>query len=216
MVCPNCCGFDRVFNEKRVARELRRYQRRGPVRTTRRLVEAIEAEGPGGATLLDVGGGIGAIQHELMRAGVEAATDVDASLPYLVAARQQAEQEGYGGRARYLHGDFLDVAGEVGAADIVTLDRVICCYPDMDGLVRLSAARARRLYGLVYPRRTWLVKLMLSLFNAACRLRRCPMRVYLHPPADVHRLLLAEGLSLQRLDRTLIWEVALYRRPVST
>jgi magnesium-protoporphyrin O-methyltransferase len=216
MICAHCCGLDTFFNDKLATRELGRYQRRGPIRSTRRLIEAIQAEGARGATLLDIGGGIGAIQHELMRAGAEAATDVDASAAYLAAARRQAEQEGYAGRARYLCADFVDVAGEVGAADIVTLDRVICCYPDMTGLVRLSAARARRLYGLVYPRRTWPVKVLLALFNAVRRLRRCPMRVYLHPPAEVHRWLRAEGLLLHRLERTPFWEIALFRRQAVT
>ncbi len=213
MICTRCCGFDRYFNPRVAARELKRYRRRGPIRSTARLIEAILAEGVVGATLLDIGGGIGAIQHELVKAGAAAALDVDGSAAYVAAAREQAEFQGYADRARHVHADFVDVAGDVKPADVVTLDRVICCYPEAEALVRLSAARARRIYGLVYPRQTRLVKLVLALYNAVAALRRCPMRMYLHPPAEMDRLVRAEGLSLRRRQHTLVWEIAVYRRP---
>ena len=66
-----------------------------------------------GATFLDIGGGIGAIQHELIDAGVSHATNVDASAPYLDAAREESERRGYAGRVTYLHGDFVELAGSV-------------------------------------------------------------------------------------------------------
>ncbi len=212
MICTRCCGFDQYFSPACAARELRRYRRRGPIRSTRRLIAALEAQGSAGATLLDIGGGIGAVQHELMKAGSAAALHVDGSAAYLAAAREEAQRQGYAGRARYLHGDFVEIAHEVEPADIVTLDRVICCYPDMEALVRLSAARARKLYGLVYPRRAWLVRLVLTAWNAAARLRRCPLRMYLHPPREVDRIVRAAGLSLRQAERSLVWEIAVYHR----
>jgi hypothetical protein len=106
------------YDEKRAASDLRRYREKGPISSTRALIEALKAEGVEGATLLDIGGGIGAIQHELLDAGVTHATSVDASAPYLDAARGESERRGHDGRVTYLHGDFADLADSVPSADI--------------------------------------------------------------------------------------------------
>ncbi len=212
MICPCCCGFDEFFNKKLAAKELRRYQRRGPIASTRLLIELLKNQGVGGASVLDVGGGIGAIQHELLKAGAASATDVDGSSAYLDAARRQAERLGHADRVTFRHGDFVGLADEVGAADIVTLDRVICCYPDMPALVERSAARARRLYGLVFPRTHWLMRAARPVMNLYWRLRRCSLRFYLHAPDHVRRVVEDGGLALHASGRTLLWRVEVYRR----
>ena len=117
------------------------------------------------------------IQHELLRAGAAQASGVEAAPAYLAAAREEAARQGHAERLRLHRGDFVALAPELPPADIVTLDRVICCYPDLPALVGLSAAHARRVYGLVYPRDTWWVKVGLALGNLALRLRRNPFRV---------------------------------------
>lgn len=166
--------------------------------------------------MLDVGGGIGIIHHELLRAAVaDTATHVDASSSYLEAARSEAQRRGHDGRVRFMHGDFVDLAPELDAADIVTLDRVICCYPDMERLVGLSAGRARRLYGVVYPRDTWWLRLSFPLPNLWFRLRRSGFRVYLHNPTHIDAVIRAQGLEPAFHATTLVWEVAVYKRPTS-
>lgn len=212
MICLQCCGYDDFFNAKLAGRELKRYRRRGPLGSTRRLIDALRARGVQGATLLDIGGGIGAIQHELVEAGVAEALDVDGSAAYLDAARDEAQRRGHAERVRFRLADFVEVADEIEAADIVTLDRVICCYPEMPALVTRSAARARRLYGLVYPRPTWPMRVAVPVMNLWSRLRRCAMRVYLHDLAEVDRLVCAAGLVLELRDHTWLWEIVLYRR----
>jgi predicted RNA methylase len=98
------------YDEKRATSELRKYREQGPIPSTRALIEALKAEGVEGATLLDIGGGIGAIQHELLDAGATRAICVDASAAYLDAARGEGRRRGQGGRVNYLHGDFVDLA----------------------------------------------------------------------------------------------------------
>jgi hypothetical protein len=93
------------YDEKRAVSELRKYRERGPIPSTRALIDALKTEGVEGATLLDIGGGIGAIQHELLAAGAAHATSVDASASYLDAARAESERRGLDGRVTYLHGD---------------------------------------------------------------------------------------------------------------
>jgi len=212
MNCCQCQGIEELFSQTHVSDELLRYHTKGPDKTTRMLTEALKEAGVDSLTLLDIGGGVGAIQHELLRAGVDHATAVEASTAYLNAAREEAQRRGQVGQISFHHGDFIDLAGQIAPADIVTLDRVICCYPDMENLVNLSAARARKLYGVVYPRDTWWIKAGLALGNLFFQLRRSAYRAYVHPTRSVEAILSSHGLKRCFYHQTLVWQVALYAR----
>ena len=207
-----CCAAEQQFNRKVAARDLRNYRKNGPAATTRMLLAALVSGGIEGRTLLDIGGGIGALQHGLLAAGAAHATAVDASSSYLESAREEAERQGHAERVDMHYGDFVQVAPSIGVSDIVTLDRVICCYKDLDAIVKLSAQRSRRAFGLVYPRRTWRTRCGLSIINTVQRLRRSAYRAYAHAPSRVESLLQAEGLAVTHKQRTWLWHVALYHR----
>jgi Methyltransferase domain len=210
-----CCqGVDEVFGEKAARHDLRRYRKRGPSRQTRVLLDAIQRVGVEQASVLDIGGGIGAIQQELLAAGAARATAVEASPAYLRTARSEAERRGTAARVSYRAGDFVAIAEEVEPADVVTLDRVICCYPDMESLVNRSADRSRRVYGLVYPQDAWWVRLGIRATNLALRLTRSAFRAHAHRTAAVDAVIRAHGLE-PALRRRVgpIWQVALYTRP---
>lgn len=182
---------------------------------TRALIEALAAGGIHGETVLDIGGGVGAVHHELLRNGAAAAVDVDASRAYIAVAREEAERLGHADRVRYVAGDFVALADEVGPADLVALDRVICCYADMATLVGQSASLARHRYGLVYPRDSWLGRVGVAFLNALLRVSRSSFRTYAHRSAEVDAIVAAHGL-VKRLHRTtLIWQLALYERPAA-
>jgi hypothetical protein len=210
--CCQCQAMEDLFNTREARRELRRYRRRGPAKTTRILVEALQAQGIAGMTLLDIGGGIGAIQLALLAAGASAATDVDASQAYLDAAKEESGREGCADRVTYVHGNFVELADSLLVADIVTLERVICCFPDMPALVGASAAKAQRLYSLVYPRDTWWMRLSARLINAAIWLQRSAFRFYIHPQAAVEAELQRQGLVWRYATTVGPWQVALYAR----
>ena len=212
MNCCQCQGIEELFSQQYVAKELARYRTKGPDKTTIMLVEAIKKAGLTGQTLLDIGGGVGAIQHALLDAGLEHATDVEASTAYLNAARTEAQIRGVANQVRYLQGDFVARAADVEPADIVTLDRVICCYPDMEKLVSLSAVRARKLYGLVYPRDTWWLRIALTVGNFFFKLRRRAYRGFVHPTKAVEAILSSNGLKRQFYRKTLVWQVSIYGR----
>ena len=211
---PGCCrvDYDALFDDRDAQRQLDDYRRNGPARHTQRLLDAIVAEGVAGATLLDIGGGIGAIQHELLAAGAATSVDVDFSRPYLAAARIEAERRGLAERESHRYGNFVDVANEVEAADVVTLDRVICCYPDMRALVGSSVAHARKVYGLVFPVDRWWIRLGAAMVNAVLRVTRQGYRVHVHRTADVDALVRSGGFEPRTHERGLIWQSLVYRR----
>src|SRR5919202_1825939 len=165
----HCCGLTTLFDARLARRDLDSYRRRGPSASTRRLLAAVRDAGRPPETLLDVGGGVGAIAHELLAAGAARATMVDASPSYLAAAREEAERRGTTDRLQLRQGDLVEVADDVPPADVVTLDKVVCCYPDMETLLSVSAARARRLYGIVYPLDGWWVSLAVAVENGVPR-----------------------------------------------
>ena len=195
--------------------KLRAYRRNGPAGLTRQLIDALAAGGVDGYTVLDIGGGVGAVHHELLRAGAAAAVDVDASRPYIAAAREEAERQGHADRVRYLAGDFVTLADTVQPADLVALDRVVCCYEDMAALVDRSAALARRRYGLVYPRDSLLGRVGTAFMNARFRLIRSPFRTYIHRTAEVEAILAGHGLVKRVHRTTLVWQLDIYERPVA-
>lgn len=212
MTCSECQGINSVFDEKYASKTLKRYRRQGPDKTTQMLLDALVAEGVQGMTLLDIGGGVGVIQQELFKRGLEHATLVEASSAYGKVMQDAAHQEGTAARTSFYAGDFVARAAEIAPADIVTLDRVICCYDDVERLIGLSAARARRYYGVVYPRGVWWVRLALTLENAWCRLRGNPFRGFAHSPALVERIVKQNGLQRRVYRQTFIWQVVLYAR----
>jgi 2-polyprenyl-3-methyl-5-hydroxy-6-metoxy-1,4-benzoquinol methylase len=215
MPCCQCQGIERLFDGREALRKLRAYARHGPDRTTRLLLDAVKAEHIEGATLLDIGGGVGVAQLELLSAGLRSATDVDASSAYLDVAREEARRRGDGDRVSYRHGDFVTLAPEIEPADIVTLDRVICCYHATPALVRASATKARRLYGLVYPRDAWWTRCFSASENMVFRPRRHPYRSFIHPTHLVDTLAHGAGLERRLLHQGAFWQVVLYARPDS-
>ena len=90
--CCQCEGIERLFGKQEAAHKLRAYLRRRPARTTRMLLDALRAEHVDGATLLDIGSGVGVIPIELLPAGLRRATDVDASGEYIAVARAEARR----------------------------------------------------------------------------------------------------------------------------
>jgi len=213
MTSCQCQGIEVQFDSREAAKKLAEYQKNGPAGTTRILIEALKEKGIEGSTLLDIGGGIGAIQLALLKAGARSAVSVEASTAYIEAAQQEARHQGLEDRIQFQHGDFVELADGLPSVDIVTLDRSLCCYPDMPALVSRSASRAKRLYALVYPRDTWWMRLGLDLLNRLQGLRRCSFRAFVHPTQAVETILQEHGLQRRFYRRSGVWQIAIYARP---
>ncbi len=212
MSCPQCVGIERMFDEKEAQRELKFYREKGPYKTATKLLDALREAGVDGASHLDVGGGVGALQHELFKAGVSTVVNVDGSSAYIAAATEEAERQGTRDKVTYHQGNFIDIAPTLEQADIVTLDRVLCCFPDVDDMVVASTAKARKYYGVVYPRNWLLSRVVVKVGNLALKVRGNPFRIFVHKPRHIDDLIRNAGFQPRYEGKTLVWHVALYER----
>ena len=162
--------------------------------------------------MLDIGGGVEVIGLELLGSGAASLFGVEAARAYVAVARHEITRRGLADRAMVRHGDFVEMAAEVDVADIVTLDRVVCCYEDWQALVDASVARARRLYGLVYPNDRWWTRAGIRLANLVLRLSGRSFRAYVHPERQVDTRVRAAGFDRRLHHRGWLWQTVLYAR----
>lgn len=210
--CNHCIGADEIFNAKTASRDLKRYWKRGPNKSTRLLLDALRKEKPEGKTLLDIGGGVGVISFELFEEGLAESLHVDASTGYLEVCREEAVIRNLNGQMSFFFGDFTELAKDLKPADIVTLDRVVCCYPDMIKLIKASTDKSLGYIGLVYPRIHVITRIVLSIGNFWFRLRKLGFRTYLHSPDEIDNQIRSRGFNRIFLSRTMIWETVVYQR----
>jgi len=208
----HCCAIEAQFGRRIAQRDLANYRRSGPSPSTQQLLSATRQAGIAGATVLDIGGGIGVIAHELLASEAAHGTIVDASAAYLAAAHQESERRHSSEHLTLLNGDFLGIAQDVPVADVVTLDKVVCCYPDMAGLLAASVGRTRRLLGIVYPRDSWWMRFAIVMQNWLRALRGSAFRVYVFPNAAIDNAIRRAGLAPRSQRRGFVWVVALYER----
>jgi len=212
-----CCSgavyaAERQFGPTVAERDLRRYARKGPDAATRLLLAAIRNAAIGGDSLLDIGGGVGVISLELLAAGVDRATIVEASPAYLDAARRGAERRGFADRLKLIGGDFTAFAANIEPADTVTMHRVVCCYPFYQSLLNAAAKCCRQALAFSYPRDRWYLRAWVAIDNARRRIFRNPFRTFVHSVMAMETTLTAAGFRRVSRQRTLVWCVDVYCR----
>jgi len=210
-----CCDEDLAligYDGRDAEKDLAAWRTRGPRPTTKELIDAIRAQGVEGATMVDVGAGVGAVHTALLESGAASAIDVDASREYLAAARGEAERRGLLDRVTYRYGDLVELAADTPRTDIVTLDSVICCYPYLPALLEAALTSRPRLVGLTYPRDVWWMRAFMRVYNVSHSLRRSPARYFIHRRPQVRALLAEAGYEEIHDGGSPGWRVALYRR----
>ena len=213
MDCCDASVYDEHFDERRAREQLRAYRDDGPRDWTARLIASLSEGGVDGLTVLDIGAGVGAVHHALLAAGAASAVDVDASGPYIAVAQGEAARRGISDRVSYLKGDAVALGDEVPEADLVALDRVVCCYPDMERLVTLAATRTRRRLGLVLPRDDAWIRAAIAASNLLGRLGRRPLPTYVHRTRAITEVAARAGLAPAGAHRGRIWQTLVYARP---
>jgi magnesium-protoporphyrin O-methyltransferase len=209
-----CCatsGYDRLFDERQARKDARRYRRKGLDPAARWIVEVARGKGVQGAHVLEPGGGVGAIEVELLKSGAGRSTIVELSEKYEQEAIRLARDAGVESRIERRLGDFA--SDEVQPADVVVMHRVVCCYPDYERLLGAAADRARRLLVFTYPPRNLGFRLFVWMANAWMRLCRSPFRVFAHPVAALKDAVERRGFDLAAQRRRGLWRgMAFIRR----
>ena len=209
-----CCrpgDLDDVFSEKQAEADARSYRRRGLDREARRIVEAL-GDAVRGATVLEAGGGVGAIQLELLRMGASRATNVELSGGYEPPALALITDAGVADRVARLIGDFVAEAPSLEDADVVILHKVVCCYPDAAALVGAAARRATRSLFITVPVDRWWTRVATGIFGALLAMRRSKLRVRVHPNVTIRAAAEGEGLRLVSRQGRLTWQLFTFTR----
>jgi 2-polyprenyl-3-methyl-5-hydroxy-6-metoxy-1,4-benzoquinol methylase len=209
----DCAATARHFDDVMAEKDLERYRKSGPDPTTGRLLSALRQRDLSKATLLDVGGGIGIVSFELLASGVSSATLVDTSPSYIRKAEAEALRRGLRSRLDPVLGDFVAIGHQLRDADIVVMDRVVCCYPDYESLLDQALRRCRALFALSYPRGRWYVRVMTWLENTMRRIKKNDFRTFVHPPGELARIIEEAGFRPVSCERSWVWSCDLYAAP---
>ena len=185
----------------------RRFRKHGLTRTQERLIEFLAERGIEGATVLEIGGGVGEIQIELLRRGAASATNLEISTNYEDEALLLLEDKGMTGRVTRRFLDIATAPDDVEPADVVVLHRVVCCYPDYERLLAAAGSHARRLLVFSHPPHNGVTRLALRWDNALRRLKRNDFRAFVHTPRAMVDVLTAQGLTPRYRHHSLIWDV---------
>ncbi|MBA2768832.1 MAG: methyltransferase domain-containing protein [Sporichthyaceae bacterium] len=211
----DCCdpgGYDKVFGDRFANRMARRYRRRGLSRTARHMVGYLVDRGIGGATVLEIGGGVGEIQVELLRRGAATVTNLEISTSYEDQAGELLRESGMDGRVERRFLDIAQAPDEIEPADIVVLHRVVCCYPDYEHLLEAAGSHARRLLVFSHPPPNVVVRTSFWIENFVRRLRGDSFRAFVHPPAAMVAVVNDTGLTTMYQHRGLSWHVVGFAR----
>jgi 2-polyprenyl-3-methyl-5-hydroxy-6-metoxy-1,4-benzoquinol methylase len=217
---PGCCdprGYDRTFNQRFARRSANRYRRHGLDKTARRIVELVEEHGARGYSVLEIGGGVGEIQVELLKRGAVHATNLELSSGYEREAERLLAESGTRNRVDRRIADIATAPDGVAPADVVVLNRVVCCYPDYARLLGAAADHARDRVVFSHPPRNLVSRTVVATQNLVLRLLRNDFRVFTHPPQAMLDVLAERGLLTTRTSPALVWQVAAAHRshPVS-
>ena len=188
-------------------RMAKRYRDRGLDSTGSRIVAFLESQGVQGETVLEIGGGVGELQIELLQRGAARAINLELSSAYDHEAEALLREAGLEGRVDRQIRDIATDSDAVAPADVVVLNRVVCCYPDYERLLDAAASHARRLLVFSHPPRNVASRLVVGAENLVFGLMRREFRVFAHPPAAMLRLLEERGFRAAFAERGLVWHV---------
>jgi len=206
----DCCdpsGYNSVFGARFAKRMARRYRKHGLNPTATRMVAYLADHGIEGATVLEIGGGVGEIQVELLRRGASRVTNLEISTGYEDQAAALLERSGMQGRVDRRFLDIAQAPDEVAPADIVVLHRVVCCYPDYERLLTAAGSHTRRLLVFSHPPSNVVARFSIWVENLVNRMRGRSFQAFVHPPGAMVAVLNQTGLRTSYEHRGRGWHV---------
>jgi magnesium-protoporphyrin O-methyltransferase len=201
-----------MFDARMARRSLKRYRSSGPGALEREMLDAAGGD-LAGARVLEIGGGLGALQLELLEAGAAQGEIVELSPAWEPYARELAREHGLEDRVAFSVVDVLEDPDAVHPADVVLMNRVVCCSPEGIRLTAVAAGLARRSLVLSFPRERLLMRAGFPVFNGWLRIMRRSFRAYLHPRRSLIEAAEAAGLQSAGTGRSFLWEFVALERP---
>jgi len=208
----HCCGADLFFNTKKANREYRNYIKKGPSRVTKKIIRQLTEQDVEGKSLVDIGGGIGALQWWFLEQGGQHTTDIDASSGYLKQAQNHAMERGWQDKTSFVKGDFMEVYSQVEAANFMTLDKVVCCYPNFREILDATCSKAKECISLSYPMDGIVSRLIGFMGGLFFKLKQNPFKPYIHPVTEIRSIITERGFKAVRRELVFPWHVETYRR----
>lgn len=211
----DCCDpipYRRFFNSKEAQRSVKNYRKKGLEPMAESMVSFLASEDVEGLGMLEVGGGIGAIEIELFKHGVSHAVNVEMSAGYDLAASTLAAEEGVADRIDRRIGDFVELVDEIAPADIVLANKVVCCYPFYEKMMSAFVSKTGRYLALVFPREKWWVRTGLKVGEIWLRFRGCGFRAFVHPVDQIERIAADAGLEVRHRDSSRVWQAIVWER----
>ena len=205
-----CCeprGYNEIFRPRFARHLASRYRKRGLDKTAARMVGYLADRGIDGASVLEIGGGVGDIQLELLGKGASRTTNLELVDAYDTDAANLAESVGMRGRMTRRQVDIAATPDEVEAHDIVVMHRVVCCYPDYERLLTAAADHAKRLLVFSHPPRNWVSRTATWLENVSFRVMGRSFRTFDHPPAAMVAVAEGRGMRTDYTYRGPIWQI---------
>ncbi len=209
--CPHSRSAGRLFSV--FARRYRkRFEKRGFEGSQHQLLEGLTRAGFQAASVLEIGSGVGHLQQTLLERGAATGVGVELAPRMIEEARRWADERGLAARTKYIEGDFMALSATIDAAEVVVLDKVVCCYPDADGLVHRSLGKSTRVYALTYPRNVWYVRLAVAVGAALMKVIGSDFRPYVHDPQRIQEWIADDGLVPCYQAMTPVWLTQVYVR----
>jgi len=207
--CPHSRSGGRVFSF--FARNYRkRFSKKGLEPSQQQLMAGLQQAGFADATVLEIGSGVGHFHMTILEQGAKSATGIDLAPKMIEEAENWSKDRGLDGRVHYFQGDFMEILSQIEAAEVTVLDKVVCCYPDADGLVHRSLEKTTRVYALTYPRYRLSVRMAIGIGALMMKLIGSSFRPYAHRPDDIERWVTAAGFQKRYQDTTFIWLTQVY------
>ena len=212
MSCCDCNFYNDAFDAKTALAELKDFRKNGPKKNSLPLINSLKKLDLKNATLLDIGSGVGAIIFELVDKGITHAFYTDFSDAYHAAFLEEVKIRNLENVIRSYIGDFLETHKNIEKADLVTLDKVICCYKNYEELVQLSVQKTSKWYAYSIPRDVWWVKWVHLLKEKIDLLKGDTFRTYVHPAGKIENLVIANGFKKIHESKKREWQTVIFEK----
>jgi magnesium-protoporphyrin O-methyltransferase len=210
--CPHSNSANRFFSFF-AGRYRKRFEKKGFEPSQKQLMEGLKQAGFKDATILEIGSGVGHLHQTLLENGAASAVGVDLASKMIEEARHWAKERDLSERTDYVEGDFMEIKDTLPDVEITVLDKVVCCYPDADGLVHSSLDKTSRVYALTYPRDRWYVRAMMGFMALMMKVIRSDFRPYVHPPERIEKWIVESGFGKAYENQNLVWLTQVYVKP---